>query len=119
MTAQDREVMSKFSGRLEELESETVQRLKGLEIAVKGNGTLGLGDRMTASEGWQDKHEEAHRLFVEDNHAYRIEREKKEVTAANKKTKAERAKNIRAYSFMGSGVLAIVVLFLKTLMGGG
>ena len=112
MTAQDREVISKFSERLEELESETVQRLKGLEIAVKGNGTKGLGERMDDTEDWQKDHTEEHRLFVEDQHAYRLEREKKEA-------KRERAKNIRAYSFLGTGSLAIIVFFLKTLMGGG
>ena len=108
MTAQDRAVLEKLTDRLGAVEG----GVGDLKVAVCGNGTKGLGERMNETENWQDKHAEAHQLFLEDQHAYRIEREKKEA-------KKERAKNIRAYSFMGTAGLALLGFILKSLLGGG
>ena len=108
MTQQDRAVLEKLTDRIGAVEG----GVKELTVAICGNGTKGLSVRMNETEGWQDKHAEAHRLFLEDQHAYRIEREKKEA-------KKERAKNIRAYSFMGTAGLTLLGFILKSLLGSG
>ena len=108
MTQQDRAVLEKLTDRIGAVEG----GVKELTVAICGNGTKGLGERMNETENWQDKHAEAHQLFLEDQHAYRLEREKKEA-------KRERAKNIRAYSFMGTAGLALLGFILKSLLGSG
>ena len=107
MTQQDRAVLEKLSDRLGAVEG----GVRDLKVAICGNGTKGLSVRMNETEGWQDKHEKEHQAFVLDIHTYRMEREKKEA-------KDERAKNIRAYSLIGTAGVAIIVFFVKTLLGG-
>ena len=46
-----------------------------LRQAIIGNGVKGLAERMDEAEGWQEDHKNAHRDFIEGQHAYRIERE--------------------------------------------
>ena len=72
-----------------------------IETALVGNGTKGLASRMTDSEDWQETHEDAHRLHVEDQHAYRLKREEKEAEDAKKK-------HIRQWAFVGSVGLIII-----------
>ena len=45
MTAQDREIMLEFS-----------ERMAKLEVAIVGNGTTGLGERMDDREMWEREH---------------------------------------------------------------
>lgn len=76
-----------------------------IETALVGNGTKGLAARMIDTEEWQEKHEDAHTLYVKDQHDYRIKREQKEKDEA-------KAKSIRAWTFVGSAVLIIVGQFI-------
>lgn len=115
MTTQDRETMNRFADRLEhlsELDAKMADRLTSLEIAVKGNGTKGLGERMDNTEAWQDKHEEAHAFFLEDTAKYRQMREEKEADR-------ERAAKIRAYALMGTVGTGVVVAIIKMFFAGG
>lgn len=80
-----------------------------IESALIGNGTKGLGERMGDSEDWQEKHEDSHKAYREDQHAYRIKRELKEKDDAKKK-------NTKAWAFVGSIVLIIVGQFLVRLL---
>ena len=102
MTQQDRDVLAKFS-----------ERLANIEVAIMGNGTRGLAERMKSSEAWQQAHEVAHQLFSQDIHEYRQKREGKEA-------ELERKKAIRAYAIIGSIVASGVALMLaQVLFGGG
>lgn len=75
-----------------------------LDQAINGNGVEGLGQRMTDTESWQKDHENDHRVFLADQHTYRLQREQKE-------TDLERAKRIRTWVFVSSiMILAIGVL---------
>ena len=73
--------MERFEGKLDTLGTSVTK----LTTAVNGNGTKGLGERMDKAEGWEVQHEKDHLVFVEDTHAYRIEREQKEAEEAKKK----------------------------------
>ena len=72
-----------------------------IETAIVGNGTKGLGERMSEGEKWQETHEDAHRAYIEDQHAYRLKREEKEAEDAKKK-------HIRQWAFVGSVGLIII-----------
>ncbi len=89
--------------------TEVKTSLAKIETALCGNGTKGLGERMSDSEGWQEKHEAAHRLYIEDLHDYRLKREQKEADDAKKKT-------YKALAFVGSITLIIVGQFLISII---
>ena len=72
-----------------------------IETAIVGNGTKGLGERMSDGEEWHERHEDAHRAYIEDQHAYRLKREQKEAEDA-------KGKHIRQWAFVGSLVVVLV-----------
>jgi len=108
VTQQDRAVLEKLTDRIGAVEG----GVKELTVAICGNGTKGLSARMNETEGWQDKHEETHVLFLADTHKYRREREEKEAAR-------ERAAKARAYGIMASLGVTIGVVIIKTVFFGG
>ena len=79
-----------------------------IETAIVGNGTKGLAERMSDGEEWHERHEDAHRAYIEDQHAYRIKREEKEAAAVQKELDGDKKKHIRQWAFVGSVGLVIV-----------
>ena len=75
--------------------------LARIETALVGNGTKGLAERMNEGEEWQERHEDAHRLHVEDQHVYRLAREQKEADEAKRKM-------FKVWAFVGSIALIII-----------
>ena len=101
MNQQDREILGRLS-----------ERMGNLEVAIKGNGTRGLSERMNSSEAWQAAHEQAHILYLSDMHKYREEREKRE-------TDLERTRTIRAYAIIGSIIASGAGFMILQIFRGG
>ena len=108
MTQQDRDALGKLT-----------ERIANLEIAIKGNGTRGLAERMTDTEIWQKAHEKAHQLFLDDLHKYRGEREKKEAERDRIEAHRYRARTRAIYTFAGTVFVSVGGILLRFLLAGG
>ena len=100
MTEEERSLMIEIS-----------KQVASIETALLGNGTKGLNERVNNTEEWQDKHDDQHRKFTEDQYKYREKREEKEL-------QGEKDKRRRIWAAEGAVVLIVLAEIVSLIFKG-